>query len=128
MLPIHLKSPSPLLSLHAVESGVDHAAQEIRTERARLIQLAGAPIEMDEDILNHVLSRGLILSDQERCPKGSCLVTRYQALEPANIAVFQAANGLQVFHVWLHACGSFTRHEIYNYASKKVGLRAAYCD
>ncbi len=94
-------------------------------ERVGLIELPGAPVQMDEHILDHVLSHGLIPSDQERGPKGARLVTPHRAFNPANIAVFQAANGLQVFPVWLHACGSFARYHIYNQASKKVGASQA---
>jgi hypothetical protein len=43
--------------------------------------------------------------DQKSRAKGFSLITGYQTFQPTHIAAFQATNGLQVFHVWLHCCG-----------------------
>ena len=54
--------------------------------------------------LHHIFSLGFVLQDEKRSPHGAHLIERYQIFQSADIAAFEALNGvlflLQRVFVW----------------------------
>jgi hypothetical protein len=94
------------LSLYAIECGIDDTAHEIGFEGTRLIEVIRALIEADKGILDDVFGHGLIVGDKKGRAKGFSLMAADQTLQPTNIATFQAADGLQIFHLDSNVAGA----------------------
>ena len=61
---------APVRFLSNIQRGIDDAAQQIRLEGGRQIEMMDAAIYADEGILNNIFGKGFIVNNKKRRAHG----------------------------------------------------------